>query len=264
MISMYERLEGDGAPNGNRDDDDDSMIDPTDHTHNIGSRPTEYEEFFSGTVPCPSCRGLGRIPKELEQQMVAIIPLNDKRLKPSKAYIYVIVAVLVCVLIGGALLFFLLPRAINIDSNKKLIIPRAAIVTTNKTNPHVFLDIMVEYNITNNNYFPVSIDKLEVFTQFDSKIVGRASNQTVINVAMRKQLTYSVNINITFDGDEGYIAYYCSQSSSGHNLLLPFSAVATFSYMGHTEESNIVAYNHVKCNARELRAILITPPPVGR
>ena len=24
-----------------------------------------YEEFFGGTIPCPSCRGVGRIPRGL-------------------------------------------------------------------------------------------------------------------------------------------------------------------------------------------------------
>ena len=34
------------------------------------SENNEYVEFFSGTVPCPSCKGLGRIPKGIAQTNV--------------------------------------------------------------------------------------------------------------------------------------------------------------------------------------------------
>lgn len=55
-----------------------------------------YTELMGGSVPCPSCNGSGMIPKgmsffnvfirylELEGTLVALIPLNDDRLKPKK------------------------------------------------------------------------------------------------------------------------------------------------------------------------------------
>lgn len=49
-----------------------------------GAGGQRYEELMEGSVPCPSCSGSGRIPKELEGQLVAIIPVNDKRLRPRR------------------------------------------------------------------------------------------------------------------------------------------------------------------------------------
>lgn len=63
-----------------------------------------YTELIGGTVPCPSCQGSGFIPKgnywccnifsftaiflELESTLVALIPLNDERLKPKRTYVF--------------------------------------------------------------------------------------------------------------------------------------------------------------------------------
>ena len=33
------------------------------NTTNLMSPVGEYEEFFGGTIQCPSCRGAGRIPR---------------------------------------------------------------------------------------------------------------------------------------------------------------------------------------------------------
>lgn len=71
--------------------------------HSNANNPSfAYEELMHGSVPCPSCDGSGRIPKgsfhiciktiktidvcfvEREKQLVALIPLTDKRLKPRR------------------------------------------------------------------------------------------------------------------------------------------------------------------------------------
>ncbi|GFN73761.1 transmembrane protein [Plakobranchus ocellatus] len=56
----------------------------SDGTVGNGSTNQGYEELFKDSVPCPSCRGLGRVPKELENQLVALIPMKDGRLKPRR------------------------------------------------------------------------------------------------------------------------------------------------------------------------------------
>jgi len=214
-----------------------------------GSHETvEYEEFFRGSVPCPSCRGLGRIPRELEAQYVAIIPLSDRRLKPNRTYAWVLGAVSMCVLVAGLMLFFLLPRTVYVDTDIPKVIPRHVIVNT--TQKYVFMDVMIDYNVTNNNYFPVTLVSFESFVVFDSKVVGDATNITHVTIPMRSTRMYSMQLNITFAGDEGYIAYYCSGSSLAHTLLLPFNIVAKTSYMEHTEATSTAAYHHVQCNAR--------------
>lgn len=216
-----------------------------------GSETNEYVEFFSGTVPCPSCKGLGRIPKELEHQMVAIIPLSDKRLKPSRAHIWVILAVVICLIIGGLCLFFFLPRSVSVNNTQKLIKPFNAIV--NSTQDYVFLDVKMEFNISNTNYYPVTVTSFYVYTIFDQKVIGQNTNTSHVMIPMRTTKVYSVDLQITFEGDEGYIAYYCSGSPVvTHSLLLPIYTVAKIEYMGHTEENTLTLYKHIECSAKRL------------
>ena len=65
----------------------------------------------------------------------------------------------------------------------------------------------VPYNVTNNNYFPVTLLSIEVFTVFDTKIVGQNKNTTQMTIPMREKRLYETNLNITFKDDEGYIAW---------------------------------------------------------
>lgn len=48
-------------------------------------KPSVFD-FKSGSVQavCPTCHGTGRIPKGQEDELVALIPYNDKRLKPRR------------------------------------------------------------------------------------------------------------------------------------------------------------------------------------
>ena len=70
-----------------------------------------YEEFnVKGGRTCPTCKGTGRIAKEQEEELVALIPYNDQRLRPSRTKLYVIIAVIVCLVASGSTLFFILPR----------------------------------------------------------------------------------------------------------------------------------------------------------
>ena len=60
---------------------------------------------------------------ELETQLVALIPVNDSRLKPRRTVLYVSLAVGIVLLIAGLLLFFLVPRNISIDSKRLEYVP---------------------------------------------------------------------------------------------------------------------------------------------
>jgi hypothetical protein len=212
-----------------------------------GTSDQSYEEFFSGTVPCPSCRGLGRIPKEQESQLVALIPLNDSRLKPRRTLLYVFIAIILCALVGGMLMFFLLPRSVDLASDMNKIIPINSYV--NMSEEYVSLTLRTHYNISNRNYFEITVVQMQVTTMWDTKVMQDVTNNTQVRIPMRQQISYSVDLNVTFSGDEGYIAYYCDSSSKfAHSLLMPFDAIATFNYLGHQEEATLTTYQHVICS----------------
>merc|ERR550519_2100257 len=59
------------------------------------------DEKKAGSALCPTCDGHGKVPKEKERHLVALIPADDDRLKPSRTKSYVLAAVVVSVLIAG-------------------------------------------------------------------------------------------------------------------------------------------------------------------
>ncbi|CDQ67057.1 unnamed protein product [Oncorhynchus mykiss] len=63
---------------------------------------------------CPTCWGVGRIPRG-HDQLVAVIPCSDIRLRPSRTKLYVCISVVVCLLICCLILFFLFPRSISLS-----------------------------------------------------------------------------------------------------------------------------------------------------
>ncbi|OUC48133.1 hypothetical protein D917_01261 [Trichinella nativa] len=107
-----------------------------------------YEEFMEGSVPCPSCDGAGRIPKEQEKQLVALIPLTDKRLKPRRTTLWVLSAVSASLLTWALCIFFLIPRSIVVSSDDSSIVPYAAYV--NESQPTVKLSFLFDVTITSN------------------------------------------------------------------------------------------------------------------
>ena len=210
------------------------------------SRPSHYEELFGGSMTCPTCRGSGRIPRDTADEMVALIPVRDKRLRPRRTCLYVCVAIGICVLVGGLLMYFLLPRNIKLESQLKTLHPTKRVV--NRTEQIVFLTVTDQYNITNSNYFPLYVTQLNVAASFDQKIVGSSQNDTRMTIPMRATITYSINLNITFSGSEGYIAYYCSTGMPGsHSILMPFVTTMSSTYLGHSEDTTLQTYKHVLC-----------------
>ncbi|KAA8581285.1 hypothetical protein FQN60_002866, partial [Etheostoma spectabile] len=61
---------------------------------------------------CPTCRGTGRIPRGHEDQLVAVIPCNDARLKPRRTKLYVCISMAMCLFLCCLILFFLFPRSV--------------------------------------------------------------------------------------------------------------------------------------------------------
>uniref|UniRef100_A0A2I3HX65 Transmembrane protein 106A n=1 Tax=Nomascus leucogenys TaxID=61853 RepID=A0A2I3HX65_NOMLE len=66
-------------------------------------------------VTCPTCQGSGKIPQELEKQLVALIPYGDQRLKPKHTKLFVFLAVLICLATSSFIVFFLFPRSVIVQ-----------------------------------------------------------------------------------------------------------------------------------------------------
>jgi hypothetical protein len=74
----------------------------------------------------------------LESTLVALIPVNDERLKPKRTCLIVSFWIFICVLVGSALLFLLMPRTVTLSSNRGPI--EIVYVTGRDANHSSFID----------------------------------------------------------------------------------------------------------------------------
>ncbi|XP_066423801.1 transmembrane protein 106C isoform X2 [Molothrus aeneus] len=77
-----------------------------------------YMEFMGqDSATCPTCQGTGCIPTEQVNELVALIPYGDQRLRPQRTKLYVLLSVLLCLLLSGLGVFFLFPHSVLVDDD---------------------------------------------------------------------------------------------------------------------------------------------------
>ncbi|XP_028836172.1 transmembrane protein 106Ba [Denticeps clupeoides] len=204
-----------------------------------------YAEFTgTDTVTCATCQGTGRIPRDQDNQLVALIPYSDQRLKPRRTKLYVLVSVVLCLLLSGLAVFFLFPRSIDVT----YVGIRSAYVTYNHERRIIFLNITNTLNISNNNYYPIKVTNLTAQVQFSRTVIGttRVSNVTSIAPLDMKQMDYSTP---TVIADEmSYMFDYCTLPSiKVHNIVVMMQLTITTVYFGHTEQVSREVYQYVDC-----------------
>ncbi|EAW93640.1 transmembrane protein 106B, isoform CRA_c [Homo sapiens] len=117
--------------------------------HNEDGRNGDVSQFpyveFTGrdSVTCPTCQGTGRIPRGQENQLVALIPYSDQRLRPRRTKLYVMASVFVCLLLSGLAVFFLFPRSIDV----KYIGVKSAYVSYDVQKRTIYLNITIDYTV---------------------------------------------------------------------------------------------------------------------
>lgn len=204
-----------------------------------------YEELMKGEQ-CPTCRGLGRIPRHDAEQLVALIPVGDKRLKPRRTAQWVMLSVLVCSVIASLILFFLFPRNVRAISNQPYLEPSE--LNINVTSQYVFVSFVNRYNFSNENYVPVTVTGVTMAVQYDMRVLNKVVNTTNLVIPNLSLKEYYVAMNLTLSGDEGYLAKFCNDPRRWvHDMFMQFDLTANYSYLGHTEQTTLTTYQHVSC-----------------
>lgn len=64
---------------------------------------------------CPTCKGKGKIAKDAlrHDELIALIPVKDQRLKPKRTKLIIGLTVLVTAASLGLIIFFLFPRGMD-------------------------------------------------------------------------------------------------------------------------------------------------------
>lgn len=208
-----------------------------------------YEEFSGRDGrTCPTCHGTGRISKDQENDLVALIPYNDDRLKPSKTKQYVILAVVLCLVVSGLCLFFVLPRSILISPNT--ITNYTVSIEDNQTTTYINLKYF--FKVQNNNFFNIQVLNITADANYGwpGTKIGSGYLTKSLSVPSLSTVETSILVRTVFDDDNHltYVSRICTQySKDSHDLVMQFNIMMTSSYLKHSEENSIKTYEYINC-----------------
>ncbi|XP_034611691.1 transmembrane protein 106A [Trachemys scripta elegans] len=195
-----------------------------------------------GCINCPTCQGTGRIPREQEKQLVALIPYGDQRLKPRRTKLYVSLAVTICLLMSSLIIFFLFPRSIAVQPAGL----NASSIAFNSTVLSIDLNMTNVLNVTNNNFYPVTVTQLDIEVLHLSVVIGKTTKKYLLNIGPlhSSQIYYAVS-SIIRDYNTYNICTWIKIKV--HNVLLHIQGTLTCSYLCHSEQLAFESYKYVDC-----------------
>ncbi|XP_068610939.1 transmembrane protein 106A [Brachionichthys hirsutus] len=194
----------------------------------------------SSSDSCPTCRGIGRLPRGQEDQLVAVIPCNDVRLKPRRTKLYVCVSMVVCLLLCCLILFLLFPRSVTLT-------PVSVLSVTVYFSPDaVKMHIANRINITNTNYIPVQVDEFNVQSLVLGTVVGKTKICNMSSVPTRSRESYNFQNDLLIT-DKGLVSYCKLDSIKIHTLFLEMQMTMNISYFSHTEQLSLDTFEYIDC-----------------
>lgn len=250
---------------GSQQDENKSILP---HGPDIGSKAASYssngssKSFFScapceraaaaSFVTCPTCQGSREIPRELEKQLVALIPYGDQRLKPRHTKLSVFLAVLICLLTSSLSIFFLFPRSIAVQPAGL----NFSSVVFDKADIH--LNITNALNISNSNYYPITVTQLTIEALHQSLVVGQVSNSLLLHVGplASEQMFYAVANRIQ---DENTYKICTWLKIKVHHVLLYIQGTLTYTYLSRSEQLVFQSYEYVDCRGNTSVPHLLVP-----
>uniref|UniRef100_A0A670ZPA0 Transmembrane protein 106A n=1 Tax=Pseudonaja textilis TaxID=8673 RepID=A0A670ZPA0_PSETE len=194
-----------------------------------------------GFVTCPTCQGTGRIPREQEQQLVALIPYGDQRLKPRRTKLYVFLTVAICLLTTCLMMYFLFPRSIAVVPSGL----NASTISFDNSTSSIILNMTNILNVTNNNFYPVYVAQLDIEVFHKTVVIGKKMVMTQLDI--RPFMVFHVPRNNS-EIPLHYFSKICTwMKIKVHNVLLHIQGTLTCSYLSHSEQLSFENYQYVDC-----------------
>ncbi|XP_026224755.1 transmembrane protein 106C [Anabas testudineus] len=233
-----------GRRGEDRDFDNDSL-DGLDRREDIAQFP--YVEFTGrDSITCPTCQGTGRIPSDQVNELVALIPYNDQRLKPQRTKLYVVLSVLLCLLASSLVAFFLFPRPVVVVDGGI----RSVSVHFDQSNMRVLMNMTSTLNLSNPNFFSVLVQSVNCQVLYMKTVIGtrQLNNVTTILPLSQSQANYTVSVEI--GSSAPYVYAFCTMPSiKVHNIVVLMQTSVKTSYMVRTSQNSLEAYRYIDCGS---------------
>ncbi|KAG8514090.1 Transmembrane protein 106C, partial [Galemys pyrenaicus] len=177
-------------------------------------------------------------------ELVALIPHSDQRLRPQRTKQYVLLSILLCLLASGLVVFFLFPHSVLVDNGGV----RVEKVTFNKQDSLVILAITATLKIRNSNFYPVAVTSLSSQVQYMNTVVGTYVTTNVSFIPPRSEQL----VNFTTKAEMGgpYVYFFCTLPDIlVHNIVIFMRTSVKISYIGRVTQSSLETHQYVDCGA---------------
>ncbi|XP_066472630.1 transmembrane protein 106C isoform X2 [Tiliqua scincoides] len=197
-------------------EEDEDLLDNGDRKEDIARFP--YVEFTGrDSITCPTCQGTGCIPTEQVNELVALIPYHDQRLKPQRTKLYVLVSVLLCLLVSGLVIFFLFPHSVLVNDNGIKVVT----VWFDEKNSLVVLAITATLRIRNSNFYSVAVTSLASQVQYMNTVVGTQQINNVTRIQPLSDQLVNFTVKAEMGGPSSYVYFFCTLPKIRvHNIVI--------------------------------------------
>lgn len=206
-----------------------------------------YVEFTGrDSITCLTCQGTGYIPTEQVNELVALIPHSDQRLRPQRTKQYVLLSVLLCLLASGLVVFFLFPHSVLVDDGGIKVVN----VMFNKKDSLVILTIMATLKIRNSNFYPVALTSLSSQVQYMNTVVGTHTTANVSLIPPRSEHMVNFTTRAEMGRQYSYVYFLCTLPDIlVHSIVIFMRTSVKISYIGHMTQSSLETHHYVDCGA---------------
>ncbi|XP_009897623.1 transmembrane protein 106C [Dryobates pubescens] len=237
------------------EEEDEDLLDSQERVEAIAKFP--YVEFTGqDSITCPSCQGTGCIPTEQLNELVALIPYSDQRLRPQRTKLYVLLSVLLCLLLSGLVVFFLFPHSVLVEDDGIKVVQ----VWFDKRNSVVLLAITATLRIKNSNFYSVAVPSLTSQVQYMNTVVGSQQLSNLSSIQPRSDKLVNFTVKAELGGPFSYVYFFCSfPKVKVHNIVIFMRTVVKLSYIGHSTQSTLETYHYVDCSTNSTAAPGLLP-----
>lgn len=221
-------------------DDDEPLINPTIDTPTNANRR------------CPTCQGTGLV--TASPGLVALIPLDDARLKRRHTFLWIILTVIFCTVIASAVIFTILPRSVHLSLKNPIIIDATNDSDRNLTYFH--LKFTHQTNIKSDNWVPIRLVNLTASVEHQLVRIGPDAKKIFGHqMYVRPFGTLQSDITVELDFDFDTMAFRVCQGVFRQMLLFKLQTTLTYAdfLLGRIQTTNEVSYQYVLCNKGDLK-----------
>ncbi|XP_064590789.1 transmembrane protein 106C isoform X2 [Zonotrichia leucophrys gambelii] len=201
-----------------------------------------YVEFTGqDSITCPTCQGTGRIPSEQVNELVALIPYSDQRLRPQRTKLYVLLSVLLCLLLSGLGVFFLFPHSVLVDDDGIKV-------------------VQATLRIRNSNFYSVAVSSLSSQVQYMNTVVGRQQLTNVSSIQPLRDKLVNFTVKAELGGSLSYVYFFCTLPKvKVHNIVILMRTSVRLSYIGHSAQSTLETFHYLDCSSNSTAPARGTP-----